>query len=209
MNEMLTMISGNSGDKKQIPNSYDKNYNDGDKMKITSKIEIAEAERGNYNHNQVNAMTVKSSNPNLLLFDKYSAAVSANVNATTSTTATAKNKPNKTSSEKHCIGCTPGGLTATALNMNLSSIGSLCTNVGCIGANFGGSKDANSSARVSRSASPAPGSTTENARFRYTKLKIYKIGCFFLSLIYLLVKLKLVFLCVPFCLSTLDIHVLL
>ncbi|XP_070492527.1 protein bunched, class 2/F/G isoform isoform X2 [Chironomus tepperi] len=62
--------------------------------------------------------------------------------------------------EKKCIGCTPGGLATTALTMNLSTISPLCTNVGCIGASC--SKDANASSRVSRSASPALGNTSDN-----------------------------------------------
>ncbi|KAL7041638.1 hypothetical protein ACKWTF_000838 [Chironomus riparius] len=71
--------------------------------------------------------------------------------------------------EKKCIGCTPGGLATTALTMNLSTISPLCTNVGCIGASC--SKDANASSRVSRSASPALGNTSDNPRFRIGYLK--------------------------------------
>lgn len=116
------------------------------------------------NHNEKNSKTMSEaidtrfsvekvgnskSNTNLLLFGQYSH---------TST----KQKP----TEKSCIGCTPGGLSTTALNMNLSTISPLCTNVGCIGTSCY-SKDANSSSRVSRSASPAlGGNTSDNNRLK-------------------------------------------
>lgn len=95
-----------------------------------------------------------NNNTNLLLFGQYS-------KTTSSMTQKAK--------EKKCIGCTPGGLATTALTMNLSTISPLCTNVGCIGASC--SKDANTSSRVSRSASPALGNTSDNPRFRIGYLK--------------------------------------
>lgn len=59
----------------------------------------------------------------------------------TTTGATTSTKTN----EKNCVVCAPGGLATSSLN--LSSIGPLCTNIGC--------KD--SSNRMSRSASPALG----------------------------------------------------
>lgn len=64
-----------------------------------------------------------------------------------------------------CLGCSPGTLTATALNMKLvGSLGGLCTSAGCIGVS---TKDGGSggSSRVSRAASPSCGAT-ENNRFQ-------------------------------------------
>lgn len=55
--------------------------------------------------------------------------------------------------EKNCIVCLPPGLTTSTLN--LSSIGPLCNNIGCIGAVNSNSKNLNSNDRMSRSASPA------------------------------------------------------
>ncbi|KAG5676088.1 hypothetical protein PVAND_005942 [Polypedilum vanderplanki] len=109
-----------------------------------------EAEQKSHNMRlSVEKVGNSKSNSNLLLFGQYSKTTSS------------KQKAVEKSS---CIGCTPGGLTTTALNMNLTTIGPLCTNVGCIGTSCN-SKDANSSTRVSRSASPALGSASENNRF--------------------------------------------
>jgi hypothetical protein len=75
------------------------------------------------------------------------------------TSAVTSAKPN----DKNCVVCSPGGLTTTTLN--LSSIGPLCTNIGCIGATAGNSsKNLNSNDRMSRSASPALGAGGENPR---------------------------------------------
>lgn len=143
INGILTMISGND-------NSHNKrNLNlENQKKLLTMTSDNKDAEQKATK--EMEKVGNCKNNPNLLLFGQYSMSAS---------TTTAQ----KSAKERHCIGCTPGGLTATALNMNLSAIGPLCTNVGCIGASFS-SKDANSSNRVSRSTSPAPGTATENAR---------------------------------------------
>lgn len=57
----------------------------------------------------------------------------------------------------------PAGLTAAALNINLSSLAPLCAS-----SSGNHSKDTNSSARVSRAASPAFGNSSENNRLRKT-----------------------------------------
>lgn len=149
INGILTMISGNeNGSKKKREKSCDdlKNHLSVDaeyKLNNTKNIKIIETETvGNS----------KSNHTNLLLFGQYS---------TTTTTMTSKSQK---SAEKKCIGCTPGGLATTALNMNLSTISPLCTNVGCIGTSC--SKEANSGSHLSRSASPALGNTSDNPRFK-------------------------------------------
>lgn len=106
----------------------------------------------------VDSMRGNDNNPNLLLFS------STPKTPTTASTATQK--------ERSCIVCSSNGLTTTALTMNLSSIGPLCTSsIGCIGTTINsGAKETNN--RMSRSASPALG--TENN----TRLNSLLIGDF-------------------------------
>ena len=148
INGILTMISGNSNKRNSNENSSlmpEKMVIDAEhKIKYYSNIETEKVGNSKSNNN----------NTNLLLFGQYSK---------TAPSMTQKAK------EKKCIGCTPGGLATTALTMNLSTISPLCTNVGCIGASC--SKDANASSRVSRSASPALGNTSDNPRSRIGYLK--------------------------------------
>lgn len=78
------------------------------------------------------------------------------------TSATTSAKAN----DKSCVVCSPGGGLTTSTTLNLSSIGPLCTNIGCIGVTTGNSnsKNLNSNDRMSRSASPALGAGGENPR---------------------------------------------
>jgi hypothetical protein len=154
INGILTMISGNNSKR---------NSNENSSMRLIKMPEktILDAEHNiNYSNivmNEKVGNSNKSNNTNLLLFGQYS--------KTTPPSMIQKAK------EKKCIGCTPGGLATTALTMNLSTISPLCTNVGCIGASC--SKDANASSRVSRSASPALGNTSDNPRFRIGYLNLF------------------------------------
>lgn len=87
----------------------------------------------------------KENNSNLSLFGQCSPPSS------TATSAKA--------TDKNYVVCLPGGLT-TSTALNLSSIGPLCSNIGCIGVTAGNSsssKNLNSNDRMSRSASPALG----------------------------------------------------
>lgn len=123
---------------------------------------------------------VVDNNKNLLLFGQYShqkpSSLTSSSSKSTSTSTTVTQTASKTS-HKSCIVCAPNGLTTTALTMNLSAIGPLCTNIGCMGvtsnssslnSSSGATKEANS--RMSRSASPAP-STENNTRLIFFKLE--------------------------------------
>lgn len=69
----------------------------------------------------------------------------------------------------------PAGLTAAALNINLSSLGPLCSS-----SSGNHSKDPNSSTRVSRAASPAFGNSAENNRFKdFLRVFNYHYRCYF------------------------------
>lgn len=147
----------------------------------------AEEKQQHYNVNfdssmQIMTGKVVDNNPNLLLFGQYSHQAPPNKSLSTTTPSTATKTTTTMSqktSERNCIVCAPNGLiTTTALTMNLSAIGPLCTNIGCIGAtsNSIGAKEANS--RMSRSASPALG--TENN----TRLNSLKIGDFSFQIFY-------------------------
>lgn len=130
----------------------------------------------NFNAEQTQNVNVDSmmmrgkdnNNPNLLLFSPT---------PKTSTTASATTTAHKTN-ERNCKVCSSNGLTTTALTMNLSSIGPLCTSIGCIGTTStvnSGAKETNN--RMSRSASPALG--TENI----TRLYYLLIGGFYFKLV--------------------------
>lgn len=151
INGILTMISGNNNKRNSNENSS--------MRKMMAEKTILDAELTiNYSNIEMKKVGYsKSNNTNLLLFGQYS--------KTKAPSMIQKAK------EKKCIGCTPGGLATTALTMNLSTISPLCTNVGCIGASC--SKDANASSRVSRSASPALGNTSDNPRFRIGYLNYF------------------------------------
>lgn len=82
-----------------------------------------------------------------------------------------------TTAANTCIGCSPDGLKTTAISMNLS-LGSICSNAGCVGASYK-DKDGSSSNRASRSASPALGNPTEINRFNwFFSYRVHIFKCF-------------------------------
>lgn len=157
LNGMLTILSENN--KNAVGNSN----------LIKSKIVNAES---NLNIKNIDSMRGKvvdynNNNTNMLLFGQYS-PTTAVLTTTTATSTVTTNTTSKKTTERNCIVCSPNGLTTTAaLTMNLSSIGPLCTSIGCMGAaasTSSGSLEANS--RMSRSASPALGAAGENNNSR-------------------------------------------
>lgn len=147
--------------------SNDKEKVVGNSNLIKSKMINAESNQNVKDIDSMRGKVVDYNNKNMLLFGQYS-PTTALLTTTTSTSTVTTNTTSKKTTERNCIVCSPNGLTTTAaLTMNLSSIGPLCTNIGCMGAaasTSSGSLEANS--RMSRSASPALGAAGENNNSR-------------------------------------------